>query len=143
MLYEVLHCYVLNAAHTWKVQSCCSVSHCIIVYIYLYIYIYTLVLKKQNNVSFISSLLFSQLLQLDSYKLAESLWRHETSSSNSRCFVSLIPEYNRSISIYWALFSEEVYYIFCVIYICIDFFFNVNLRKLMTDFHITSILYFE
>ena len=35
----------------------------------------------------------------------------------SRCFVSLMPEYNRSISIYCALFSEEVYYIFCVIYI--------------------------
>ena len=55
-----------------------------------------------------------------SYKLAEWLWRHETSSSNSRCFVSLIPEYNRSISICWALFSEEVYYIF-LLYLLIVF----------------------
>ena len=50
------------------------------------------------------------------YKLVEWLWRHKTSSSNSRCFISLILQYNGSISKYWALFSKEVYYIFCVIY---------------------------
>ena len=46
-----------------------------------------------------------------------STWRHETSSFNSRCFPLLILEYNHSIIIYWALFSEEVYCNFCVIYI--------------------------
>ena len=33
------------------------------------------------------------VFKIYSYKLAEWLWRHETSSSNSRCFLSLIPEY--------------------------------------------------
>ena len=39
-------------------------------------------------------------LTVISWQLAEWLWRHETISSNSRCFVSLIPEYNHFISIY-------------------------------------------
>ena len=46
-----------------------------------------------------------------------STWRHETSSFNSRCFPLLILEYNHSISIYWALFSEEVYYNFIIIFL--------------------------
>ena len=57
--------------------------------------------------------------------LAKWLWRHKTISSNSYCFTWLIPQYNRSYSIYWDLFSEEVYcciffsVLYWVIYICI------------------------
>ena len=52
------------------------------------------------------------VFQIDSYKLAEWLWRHKTISSNSRCFVSLIPEYNCSVSIYWSLFSINNYSVY-------------------------------
>ena len=48
------------------------------------------------------------------------MWRHETSSSNSLCFVSLIAQYNCSFSTYWVLFSEQVTFCVCVyIYIYI------------------------
>ena len=39
------------------------------------------------------------LLLFYSYQLAEWCWRQETSSSNSRCFVSLIPQYMKNLYI--------------------------------------------
>ena len=54
------------------------------------------------------------VLQTYSYKLVEWLWRHETSSSSSRCFLSLIPEYTYyCISVYILLYI-------CISYIYID-----------------------
>ena len=83
------------------------------------------------------------------YKLAGWSWRHETSSSKCCCFVSLIPQYNHSIKIYWILFSVEVCFIFCtdrqinrlyiyMFYKYIDYYYDWFIVLLL---HILSLLY--